>query len=89
MNPSKGSQTDMDTKKSNKAQSSTFETIASEKDNLVRKEFEIGQLGNEELQEDEQSKNETANIAPPNHKPSQRNFNVLQSQGCRLDQNIK
>jgi hypothetical protein len=51
--PSKGSQTDMDTQKSNKAQNATFETIEPEKDNPVRKEFEIGQIGNEELQEDE------------------------------------
>ncbi|MCD0469913.1 hypothetical protein [Flavobacterium sp. JAS] len=64
----------MDTQKSDEAQSAAFETIEPEKDNPVKREFEIGQLSNEELQEDEQSKNETANSAPANHKPSQRKF---------------
>gem|GEM_PF-2318016 len=51
--PSKGSQTDMDTNKSDEAESAPFETIASDKDNPVKKEFEFGQLGNDELKEDE------------------------------------
>jgi hypothetical protein len=42
--PSKGSQTDMDTQKSDEAESDTFETIAPEKDNAVKREFEIGEL---------------------------------------------
>jgi len=36
----------MDTQRSNEAESEEFETIRHEKDNPVRKEFEIGQLGN-------------------------------------------
>ncbi|OCB78292.1 hypothetical protein B0A79_12130 [Flavobacterium piscis] len=43
--PSKESQTDMDTQKSNEAQNDSFETKAPQKDNPVKKEFEIGQLG--------------------------------------------
>ena len=31
----------------------SFETIATEKDNPIRREFETGQLGNDELKEDE------------------------------------
>jgi len=37
--PSEGSQTDMDTQKSNEAENDTFETIAPEKDNHVKREF--------------------------------------------------
>jgi hypothetical protein len=59
MPPSKGSQTDMDTKKNNEAESATFETIEPEKDNPVRKEFEIGQPDREELQEDELTRDES------------------------------
>jgi hypothetical protein len=43
--PSKGPQTDMDTNKNNEDEDDSFETIAPEKDNPVRKEFEIGELG--------------------------------------------
>jgi hypothetical protein len=71
--PLKGSQTDMDTQRSNETESTTFETIAPEKDNPVRKEFEIGELGNKELQEDESTRDETGG-APGNTKPSQRKF---------------
>jgi len=48
--PWEGSQTDMDTQKSNEAQNDSFETIAPQKDNHVKKEFEIGELGQQELQ---------------------------------------
>jgi len=40
----------MDTQKSNEAQNDSFETIAPQKDNHVKKEFEIGELGQQELQ---------------------------------------
>jgi hypothetical protein len=43
----------MDTQKSDEAQNDSFETIEPEKDNLVGREFEIGQLGQQELTEDE------------------------------------
>lgn len=71
--PSKGSQTDMDTQKSDEAQNDPFETIEPEKDNPVKKEFKIGKLGNKELQEDESKRDETGG-APGNTKPSQRKF---------------
>lgn len=44
--PSEGFETDLDTPKSNEAESSPFETIQPDKDNPVHKEFEIGHLGN-------------------------------------------
>jgi hypothetical protein len=47
--PLKESQTDIDTQESDEAENDSFETIDTEKDNPVRKEFEIGQLGNQEL----------------------------------------
>lgn len=72
--PSQGSQTDIDTQKSDKAQSGTFETIEPEDDNPVSREFEIGQLGNQELKEDELTRDETGNGAPGKTKPSQRKF---------------
>ena len=71
--PLKGSQTDMNTKKNNEDEDAAFESIASQKDNHVKKEFEIGELGNEELQEDEQARDETDG-KPGNIKPSQRKF---------------
>jgi hypothetical protein len=73
--PSKGFKTDMDTKKTNETENNSFETIEPEKDNPVRKEFEIGQLGNKELQEDEMTRDETANGSPDNQKPPSENFN--------------
>ena len=72
--PSKGSQTDRNTQNSDEAQSDNFETIEPQKDNHARKEFEIGELGNQELHEDEITRNKTAHGAPGNHKPSQRKF---------------
>jgi hypothetical protein len=64
----------MDTHNSDKAQNDSFETIAPEKDNPVQREFEIGQLKNEELQEDEIIRDESGNEASRNTKPSQRKF---------------
>ncbi|MDW8848929.1 hypothetical protein SD960_02400 [Flavobacterium sp. MMLR14_040] len=72
--PPEGSQTDMDTNKSDEAQSDTFETIAPEKDDPVRKEFEIRPLGNQELQEDERARDETGHSLNRNTKPSQPKF---------------
>jgi hypothetical protein len=63
----------MDTQKSDKAQSDTFEIIEPAKDNPVKREFELGNLGHEELQEDERTRDETGG-APGNIKPSQRKF---------------
>jgi hypothetical protein len=67
--PSKGSQTDMDTQKDDEDENDSFETIAPEKDNPVRKEFKIGELGNQELKKDERARDESGN-----NKPSQRQF---------------
>ena len=72
--PSEGFETDMDTQSSGEAQNDSFETIEPEKDNPVQKEFEIGQLGNQELKEDELTRDETGNGSPGNIKPSQRKF---------------
>ncbi|MDX6183953.1 hypothetical protein SGQ44_17110 [Flavobacterium sp. Fl-77] len=72
--PSKGSQTDMDTEKSDEDESDSFETIAPEKDNPGRKEFEIGELGNQELQEDKCTRDASGHGALGNTKPCQRKF---------------
>ena len=72
--PSEGFETDIDTQKSDKAENDSFETIAPEKDNPARREFEIGQLGREELQEDELKRDASHNGATGNTKPSQRKF---------------
>ena len=45
----KGFETDIDNKKNKKAENKSFETIAPEKDNHTRREFEIGKLGNQEI----------------------------------------
>ncbi|MDX6183975.1 hypothetical protein SGQ18_17590 [Flavobacterium sp. Fl-33] len=65
---------DRNTQKSDEDESETFETIAPQKDNPVRKEFEIGQPGSEELQEDESTRDEPSQGATGNIKPSQRKF---------------
>ncbi|MFG4002059.1 hypothetical protein [Flavobacterium aquidurense] len=72
--PLKGSQTDIDTHKSNEAQNDSFETIDPEKDNSARREFEIGALRNEELKEDEIIRNASGQGAIRIAKPSQRKF---------------
>jgi hypothetical protein len=75
--PLKGSQTDMDTQRSDESENDSFETIEPEKYNTVRKEFEIGQLESDELQEDEITRNEPGQSTTGNAKPSKRNFNIL------------
>lgn len=50
--PSEGFETDIDTQNSSEAQSGSFEIIEPDQNNPVSREFEIGQLGNEELKED-------------------------------------
>jgi len=69
-----GLETDIDIHKNNEAENDSFETIEPQKDNPVNREFEIGELGNEELKEDEMTRNETDGAAPGNYKPSQRKF---------------
>lgn len=64
----------MDTQKSNEDQNDPFETIEPEKDNPAHREFEIGELGNEELKEDEMTRDATDGGASGNTKPSQRKF---------------
>lgn len=72
--PSEGFETDIDTQNSSELQSDTFETIEPQEDNPVKKEFEIGQLRNEELKEDERTRDESGSGAPGHEKPSQRKF---------------
>jgi hypothetical protein len=72
--PSEGVETDIDISGSDAAESDSFKTIESDKDNPVNKEFEIGELGNEELREDERARDATDGVAPGNFKPSQRKF---------------
>ncbi|MFB3390210.1 hypothetical protein [Flavobacterium sp. LAR06] len=68
--PSEGFETDMDIQKSNEAESGPFETIEPKKDNPVNREFEIGQLGREQLKEDERTRDETSNGETRNNKPA-------------------
>lgn len=72
--PSEGFETDMDAQKDNEPESEPFETIEPDQDNPVNKEFEIGELGNEELKEDEFTRDETGDGKLHNNKPSQRKF---------------
>jgi len=72
--PSKGFETDIDKSQSNEDENDTFEMTGSDKDNPVNKEFEIGQLGNEELKDDELKRDETDSDAVHFNKPSQRKF---------------
>ncbi|MFH7000925.1 hypothetical protein [Flavobacterium bizetiae] len=71
--PSEGFETDIDTQNSDTLESDPFETIQQDQDNPVKREFEIGQLANHELREDERVRDETGN-APLHYKPSQRKF---------------
>ena len=71
---SEGFETDIDTQNSDEAENDPFQTIESDQDNPVKKEFEIGELGNEELKNDESTRDETGNGASRNTKPSQRKF---------------
>lgn len=72
--PWEGSQTDIDTQNSSEVQNDSFETIEPEKENPVQREFEIGELGNEELREDEMTRDATDGGASGHDKPSQRKF---------------
>jgi hypothetical protein len=72
--PSEGFETAIDIQKSNEAESKPFEILEPQEDNPVKKEFEIGQLGNHELREDERARDESGNGAPGHEKPSQRKF---------------
>jgi len=72
--PSEGFETDIDTSGSDDPENGGFETIETDQDNPVNKEFEIGELGNEELKEDEITRDETGRGAHGNYKPSQRKF---------------
>lgn len=72
--PSEGFETDIDTHRSNEAESEPFEINEFDQDNPVHKEFEIGELGNEELKNDELTRDETGRGASRNTKPSQRKF---------------
>jgi len=73
-NPSKGFETHIDKSKSSNEESDAFETIEPDNDNPVNREFEIGQLGNEELQEDERTRDDSDSDAVHFHKPSERKF---------------
>lgn len=68
--PSEGFETDMDTPQSNEAENSSFETSEPDQDNPVHKEFEIGELGNEQLKADELTRDESRHGATRNIKPS-------------------
>ncbi|MDP5200268.1 hypothetical protein [Flavobacterium sp. DG2-3] len=48
--PSRGFETDIDKPESTRDEDEAFETIQKDDDNPVNREFEIGQLGSEELQ---------------------------------------
>lgn len=71
--PSEGFETQIDTD-SDDTENSSFETIEPDQDNPVKKEFEIGNLSNDELKEDEQSRDEKVNGAVHFNKPSERKF---------------
>jgi hypothetical protein len=54
----------MGIKKSDETENDPFKTIAPEKDNPARKEFEIRPPGNQELKEDERARDESRHIRP-------------------------
>lgn len=72
--PSEGFETDIGKAQGGEKDSDAFEMTRSDKDNPLNKEFEIGQLGNEELKKDERSRDKTDNDAVHFHKPSERKF---------------
>lgn len=72
--PSEGFETDIDRPESSRDEDDAFEMTQSDRDNPINKEFEIGQLGNEELKEDEQARDETTDDSVHFHKPSERKF---------------
>lgn len=72
--PSEGFETDIDKPRDSGDQNDAFETIDPDDGNPVRREFEIGQLGSEELQQDEQVKDESEGGPARFYKPSERKF---------------
>lgn len=72
--PSEGFETDIDKPKGSEAKSDAFETIQPDDGNPVNKEFAIGELGNEEIKEDEQTRDESDGGPAPFSKPSDRRF---------------
>lgn len=72
--PSEGFETQIDTSDSDDTENSSFETIEPDQDNPVKKEFEIGNLSNDKLKEDEQNRDEKVNGAVHFNKPSERKF---------------
>ena len=72
--PSEGFETDIGTAGNKERENGAFQTIEPDLDNPINREFEIEQLGNEELKEDEIIRNATGNGAPGRNKPSQRKF---------------
>jgi hypothetical protein len=71
---SEGFETDTRKPESSADQNDAFETIDPDTDNPVNKEFEIGQLGSEELQQDELARDESEGGPARFHKPSERKF---------------
>ncbi|OIV40615.1 hypothetical protein [Flavobacterium johnsoniae] len=78
----------MDTKKSDEAASDNFETIAPEKDNPVKKEFEIGELGNDELKEDERARNVSRYGAPAIINLPSENFSAFRFDKCKTTDSL-
>ncbi|WP_125721130.1 hypothetical protein [Flavobacterium ustbae] len=72
--PSEGFETDIDKPESGRDEDEAFETIDPDDGNPVRKEFEIGQLGSEELQQDELARDESEGGPAHFHKPSERKY---------------
>ncbi|GGF28130.1 hypothetical protein [Flavobacterium limi] len=72
--PSQGFETDVDKPESSGDENDAFEMTWSDRDNPINKEFQIGQLGNEELQQDELTRDESEGGHAPFHKPSERKF---------------
>jgi hypothetical protein len=72
--PSEGFETDINKPKSSGYDADAFEMTASDRDNPINKEFEIGELGNQELQEDELARDESDGSPARFRKPSERKF---------------
>lgn len=72
-----GFETDINTQNSDEAQNDPFETIEPEKDNPVEREFEIGELGNEELKEDEMTRMKQTQVRPAIINLPSENFKIL------------
>jgi hypothetical protein len=72
--PSKGFETDIDKPESSGDEIASFETIEPDGDNPVNREFEIGKLSSEDLQEDEQARDERTDGSVHFNKPSERKY---------------